>query len=594
MEEKKKSSKTTQSKNTANVKASQTKKKMTKSTNSQARKYKFSEISVPIEKEVKNSDKKDVKSRRKINEIEVLTETREMELELIKQKDEEEKLRKIRKELLDSIEERENLKKDLNTSRYKKYRKGRVKTGMFKFKLIASIISLLFIISFSAFLFILDILPIKYIIPIIGVLVLLNLVGTYLIDPKKKFKVNIVGGIILLLTILISGIGTYYLASTNNFLNKSFSKFRYEKTTYYIVGLKKNNLEKKDITGDISVYNETIKLDKALTKLKDKYEVTEKRYDDVGVILDNMTNNTDKLMLVEKSSYGIVFSISKQYKKEDFEIIDEFNIITKVKNKKKNIEKFNIYFGGQDFSGLRDFNMIITVNTKTHRILLTSIPRDYYLEVPGKGGRRDKLSFMSAYGTDINKEALEKAFGTNIDYSLLVETGSLVDIVDYVGGIDFCSDYEYTTTHALTTTDDDRGRKLYVKKGCQHVNGIEALTISRERNAFPGRDRVRQENCQKILIAIVKKLISTDTMLHYNETLNTLSDLYTTDMPRSIFSNFAKDIINNGNKWKFETQSVDGTDGQDKVHLSNITDWVMYPDMKTVDKAKQKINKTLK
>ena len=480
------------------------------------------------------------------------------------------------------------------SSRYKKFRRDRVKNRILKTKIAMGIISLISIITFIVFLFVLDIVPLKYIIIISVVLLLVDVLGIFLIDPKKKYKVNVVGIILLILNTLISIIGSYYLVSTNNFLNKSFSKFRLEKTTYYVISPKKNNYTKKDISGDISVYSETIKLDKALEKLKKKYDVSEKKYDDIGLILDNLNNNTDKFMLVEKSSYGIVFSISKKYKKKDFDILYEFDVITKVKNKKKNTEKFNVYFGGADFTGLRDFNMLLTVNTKTHQILLTSIPRDYYLEVPGKGGRRDKLSFMSAYGGDTNKEALSNLFGTDIDYSLHVQTDSLVDIVDYVGGIDFCSDYEYTTTHALTTTDDDSGRKLYVKKGCQHINGIEALTISRERNAFPGRDRVRQQNCQKILIAIFKKLVSTDTMLHYNETLNTLGTLYVTDMPKSIVSNFAKDIINNGNKWKISTQSVDGTDGKDAVHLSNITDWVMYPNMKTVENAKNKINKTLK
>lgn len=505
---------------------------------------------------------------------------------------EEEELDKAIKKYNKLKEETENVK--ATTSRYKKYRQNRVKNGMFKTKIIMGIISLLSIITFIVFLFILNILPLKYIILITVILILLDALGIFLIDPKKKYKFNIIGMVILVLTTLLSAIGSYYLISTNNFLNKSFSKVSLEKTTYYVVALKEKKLTKDDINGDIGVYSETVKLNKAMKKLKKKYDVSAKKYDDVGLMFDAIKKSDDEFMLMEKSSYEIIFSISKEYKKKDFDIIYQFDILTKKKNEKKNTEKFNIYFGGSDFSGLRDFNMILSVNTKTHKILLTSIPRDYYIEVPGKGGRRDKLSFMSAYGTDTNREALEKLFDTNIDYSINVETTSLVDIVDYVGGIDFCSEYEYTTTHALTTTDDDSGRKLYVKKGCQHVNGIEALTISRERNAFPGRDRVRQKNCQKILISIFKKLISTDTMLHYNETLNTLGKLYTTDVPKSIISDFAKDIINNGNKWKIETQSVDGSDKKDFVHLSNMTDWVMYPDEKTIQKAKVKMKKTLK
>ena len=197
--------------------------------------------------------------------------------------------------------------------------------------------------------------------------------------------------------------------------------------------------------------------------------------------------------------------------------------------------------------------------------------------------------------SDVNKNSLAKLFATDIDYDVIVNTDSLVEIVDYVGGIDFCSDITFTTTHAMVNnTYDDSGKKLTINKGCQKLNGIQALTVARERNAFTGRDRVRQENCQKIIIAIFKKLVSTDTMLHYNETLNTLGSLYETDIPKEVISNLSKDTLNNGNQWKFETQSVDGTDGHDKVHLSNMIDWVMYPDTKTVEKAKNKIKETLK
>ena len=137
------------------------------------------------------------------------------------------------------------------------------------------------------------------------------------------------------------------------------------------------------------------------------------------------------------------------------------------------------------------------------------------------------------------------------------------------------------------------GKKLYVKKGCQHLNGIETLTVARERNSFPGRDRVRQENCRKILVEIIKKLISTDTIIHYNETLNTLSSLYETDIDEKIITNFAKDILANGNKWQIESQSIDGMDGKDRVHKGNAIDWVMYPDEATVRQAQENIKKAL-
>ena len=96
------------------------------------------------------------------------------------------------------------------------------------------------------------------------------------------------------------------------------------------------------------------------------------------------------------------------------------------------------------------------------------------------------------------------------------------------------------------------------------------------------------------MISIFKKMISTDTILHYNETLDTLSTLQETDIEKSIITKFVKDILANGNKWKISSQAINGTDGKDKVHKYNMIDRVMYPDESTVQNAQENIKKTLK
>lgn len=479
---------------------------------------------------------------------------------------------------------------------HKKTTKQKLSKTLIRKRNLLSLFTIILSIILLILLFRMDIIPFKYNIIITTILLLLNILGIVLINLDKHIIIKSIGAFLVVIAIVSNIFGIYYLNVTNSFIDKSFvSNSIYSKNTYYIVSKKNNNLQNKEVTGIISTYSEMPSLKKALERLNDKYTITEKREEDLGQLFQNINDNITQYMLIEKSSYEIVFSIDTALNRDEYEIIDEFDIYTKnKKNNQTDIDKFNIYIGGTDFAGLMDFNMIVSVNTKTHKAVLTSIPRDYYIEVAGKDGRRDKLSFMSAYGAETTKQSLEAAFNTKIDYSILVDTTSLIKIVDYLDGINFCSDYSYTTTHALVNnTYDDRGKKLNVTKGCQHINGIEALTIARERNAFPGRDRVRQENCQKILMAIFKKLVSTDTILHYNETLNTISSLYDTDIPKKVITNIAKDMLNNGNSWDIETQSVDGVDDKDKVHLSNMIDWVMYPDQNTITKASEKINKTL-
>ena len=458
---------------------------------------------------------------------------------------------------------------------------------------IISIIVFLFLVGLIFLLIKLNILPGLYLVILIGILSIITVIGILFVNLKSKiFK--IIGICVLVISILVDGIGIYYLYTTDNFFKHSFNKKIQYTSTFYVVTNCDNDYTKKDIKGEIHYYKQTNNIKRAIDLLRDSYEFDNKSYDDISSMFEDISNNKIDFMLVEKASYDIVFDLAKNFDKNKFRIIYEFDIKIEKENKRDFKNNFNIYLAGSDFAGLNDFNMIVSVNMKTHEVLLTSIPRDYYIEVVGSDGRKDTLSYMGPYGIDTSVKSLEKFFDINIDYYIKVNTNSLVGIVDQLGGITYCSDISYTTTHALVlNTYNDQGKKLYVKKGCQELNGIETLTVARERNAFAGRDRVRQENCRKIILSIFDKLKSTNTIVNYNQILNSLNDLYETTIPREIISEFAKDTIN-GVKWKIAEQAVDGSDSTDYVHLTNLKDWVMYPNEDSVNSAKNKIKEVIK
>lgn len=451
--------------------------------------------------------------------------------------------------------------------------------------LISIIISAILIININN----INIVPTKYFIIGVGTILLLNIVGIILLNLKKKVS-KVLAIIILSIITIISGIGIFYLNITNNFLNNSFNNKIINKTTYYIVTSKSNNYKENNIKGNIAYYQDTANINKALSELKKTYKIEGLDYSNIEKMYQDVLSKKTKFMLVEKASYGIVFDLNKDLNKKDYEIIYKYSIETSKKNKNATKDSYNIYVGGTDFTNsLMDFNMLVSINTKTNEVLLTSIPRDYYIEVAGQNGKKDTLSYMGPYGIETSVASLESLFNTNIDYYVKINTESLVGIVDKVGGITYCSDISYTTTHALVlNTYNDKGKKLKVQKGCQQLNGIETLTVARERNAFPGRDRVRQENCRKIILAILDKLKSTNTIVNYNEILSSLSSLYETTIPKEVISNLAKKTID-GDKWTIKEQSLDGTDGQDYVHLTNLKDWVMYPSEDSVNSAKEQI-----
>ena len=474
--------------------------------------------------------------------------------------------------------------------------KERIKKDKKKFnKLnIISIIDIVFLIILLILIFNVNVLPTKYLVLIVVMLLIINILGIVLVNLKKKV-LKIIGVIILVLSILLSGVGSYYLFYTNNFLNESFNSVKKTVSTYYIVTSSDNKYNKKsDIKDKVYYYKDSANIKSVLKVVKEDLNVKTSSYDNVLTMINDVVNKDIDFMLIDKSSYNIVLDLDNTINKKDLKIVYKFNI-EKYSKQKNNIKNsFNILISGKDFAGLTDYNAIATVNTNTHEILLTSIPRDYYMDIAGTD-KKDSLSHLFIYSEDTLVKTLENFFDIDIDYVINIQTEGLVKLVDEVGGITYCSDQAYTTTHALILDDyNDAGKKkLYVKKGCQELNGIETLTVARERNAFVGRDRMRQKNAQKIIIAIFNKMKSANLFANYNNILDALGDSYSTTIPKKVITNIAKDTID-GAEWKFITQSVDGSDKWDAdIAILNDKGYAMIPNTQDVINATNKINEVL-
>lgn len=460
---------------------------------------------------------------------------------------------------------------------------------------ILSVIDLILLVVLLYLIINVNILPTKYFILVIAILLIINILGIVFVNLKKKV-LKIIGIVILILSIILSGVGSYYLFYTNNFLNESFNSTKKTVSTYYIITSSDNKYSKKsDIKDKVYYYKDSANIKNVLKIVKEDLDVKTSSYDDVTTLIKDVINKKIDFMLIDKSSYDIILNLDSNISKKELKVVYKFNI-EKYQKQNENIkESFNILISGKDFAGLTDYNAIVTVNTNSHEILLTSIPRDYYMEIAGQNGKKDSLSHLFIYDEETLEKTLENFFDIDIDYVINIKAEGLVKIVDEVGGITYCSDQAYTTTHALILDDyNDAGKqKLYVKKGCQELNGIETLTVARERNAFVGRDRMRQKNCQKIIIAIFDKLKSTNSITNYNKILEALGDSYSTNIPKELITNIAKDTID-GAEWKVMTQSVDGSDKWDAdIAILNDKGYAMIPNTDDVVNATNKMNEIL-
>lgn len=453
---------------------------------------------------------------------------------------------------------------------------------------------------FGYVLFRFNMLPTHYVIIAIVLLLIMTVGSAILIAKRRKKWQKIIGYVLSALVIIITGIGIYFVSITDSFITKSFTETKkdYYSINYQVLVKGDSQLTNIDELKDnkVGYFNSLPYLEEAKKELEKKITFEGIEYDDIVNNFNDLNRNKINAVLIEREVYESLKETLDTIKSKKYKILYEFSIQVEQEIEKKEVKGngFNIYIGGPDFTGTNyDLNMIATVNKDTRKVLLTSIPRDYHVTIAGKG-MKDNLSYAGVWGINTSKKTVENIFDLDINYYVKVNTDSLIGIVDTLGGVEFCSDRAFTTTHALIkdTYNDTKGPKLDVAKGCKKYSGIEILTIARERKAFPGGDRKRQENCQQIVIKIANKMASLGSLANLNKILDSISKLYTTNVPQELIQEISKDVIA-GNKWSFDQQSVNGSDSKGKVHLGAVEDYIMIPNAASVDKAKLKIREVM-
>ncbi|WP_137626789.1 LCP family protein [Lactiplantibacillus pingfangensis] len=175
---------------------------------------------------------------------------------------------------------------------------------------------------------------------------------------------------------------------------------------------------------------------------------------------------------------------------------------------------------GRIDKGNSDTIMVVTINPKTEKTVITSIPRDTLAEMVGtKETNVQKLN--AAYnigGSKMAKASVSKLFNVPINYYATINMGGLKQIVDAVGGVTITSDMDVTFDNITTT------------KGTHHLNGTQALSYTRMRYQDPRGDYGRQLRQQQVMRAVLTKLAKTSTVSHYSELLSSLKGNLKTDL----------------------------------------------------------------
>jgi polyisoprenyl-teichoic acid--peptidoglycan teichoic acid transferase len=283
-----------------------------------------------------------------------------------------------------------------------------------------------------------------------------------------------------------------------------------------------------------------------------------------------------------------------------FQLIFNRGVELKQTNNNINVLLLGIGGGSHDGPNLTDTIILASINTKTKRIVLTSIPRDLW--VPDLTTSVKKINEAYADGESKRtggglieaKAIVGKITGQNIDYGVRIDFSGFIKAVDVMGGLDVnvvnaFDDYIYPISgkedETCGNTDEDikaytesgtasaemdltkfpcRYKHLHFDKGLQYMDGETALEFVRSRHATgdEGSDFARSNRQEKIIKAFKDKALSAQTLINPAKVLELygiLKGSIDTDINQNEFDDFIR-LVNQMRSAKIVSSIVDTGD----------------------------------
>ena len=424
----------------------------------------------------------------------------------------------------------------------------------------------------------------------IGLLVVLA-ISIFLQKAKKS---TLVTTIILVVFSLISLVGVFGFKQMIDITNRMNQTAAFSEVEMSVVVPKDSDI--KDVNQLTSVQAPT-KVDKnnvdTLMSALKKDKKVDVKVDDVASYqeaYDNLKSGKSKAMVLSGSYASLLESVDSNYA-SNLKTIYTYKIKKKNNNSAKQVDSkvFNIYISGIDTYGSistvsrSDVNIIMTVNMNTHKILLTTTPRDAYVKIPDGGADQyDKLTHAGIYGVETSEKTLENLYGIKIDYYARINFTSFLKLIDQLGGVTVHNDQAFTSLHG----------KFDFPVGDIQMNSEQALGFVRERYSLDGGDNDRGKNQEKVISAIVNKLASLNSVSNFTSIVNNLQDSVQTNMSLDTINALANTQLDSGSKFTVTSQAVTGTGSTGQLTsyaMPNSSLYMMKLDDSSVESASQAI-----
>ena len=324
-------------------------------------------------------------------------------------------------------------------------------------------------------------------------------------------------------------------------------------------------------------------------------ELTVDPVDSYQSAYENLINGSSQAMVLN-SSYSSLLELSYNDYESNLKTIYTYKIKKAIEDTAKTTDKnvFNIYISGIDTSGAvstvsrSDVNLILTVNMNTHKILMTTTPRDSYVRIPDGGADQyDKLTHAGIYGIETSVKTLENLYDIPINYYARLNFTSFVKLINALGGVTVYNDQAFTSWH---------GNYNFGVGNINLTSGEEALGFVRERYSLEHGDYDRGNNQLKVIQAIVEKLTSFQSVSNYSDVISTLQDSIQTNMPLNTMMSLVNEQLDSGKTFIFSSQEVTGTGSTGQLTsyaMPNASLYMIQLDDASVAKASQAIKNVM-
>lgn len=467
-----------------------------------------------------------------------------------------------------------------------------------KFSIIIWIVSIIFMIVLGYFIYSANVLPLKYFLAIVIVFVVfLSIHGIFILNKKTRIWLLIVLNIITFLFMSVEAFAIIKINETITFLRENLGA-HFETNIYNIVVNKEssyNSIEDiKDKT--IKTVHDIEDMSEVERKLQEKVSMNVEYEENVVDLLLDVATDKELIILVNSGNYDAMVQNDEDYEGK-VKVLDTISIVTEVEVDESGLDitkdPFVVYLSGIDTRSnslparsLSDVNIILAVNPNTKNILMIHIPRDYYVQLHGTTGNKDKLTHAGTIGgIEMSMGTIEDLLEIEIPYYIRVNFNAVVNLVDAIGGINIYSDVNYSFT---CWTD----RSCKFNPGLNYVGGKCALAFARERHAYETGDRHRGENQEQVIELIIDKVTSSSTIINnYSNILTALDGTFETNLTMDDITNLVKMQIDNMSPWHIESYNVDGTGASLPTYsYPNQNLYVMNPNMETVTEAINRLN----